>query len=308
MNYYVKRILSAFITLLIVVTATFFMIRAIPGGPFTRERQLPAEIEAALNRKYNLDAPIIEQYFDYMGNLFKLDFGPSFRRIGYSVNEIIEAGLPASATIGVLATAMVIVVGIPIGIFSALKQNKPGDYLVMFMATLGVTVPSFIIATLFVYVFGAVLGWVPTSGLDSPISYIGPVLCLSGYSLSFVTRLMRSSMLEVSQADFIRTARANGLSERRVIFKHALKNALIPVITYIGPMFAAVLTGSFVIENVFAIPGIGENFVTGVSNRDYTLIIGVTVVYAAIYILMVLLVDIAYSLIDPRIKLDKKAV
>jgi oligopeptide transport system permease protein len=306
MSYYVKRIISSFVTLLIIASLTFFMMRAIPGGPFTRERQLPAQIEAALNAKYNLDAPILEQYFDYMEGLFKLDLGPSFSVKGYSVNDIIAAGFPVSAKIGIIATLVIVILGIPIGIISALKQNKPIDYAVMFFATLGVTIPSFVVATLFIYVFATQLGWVPTSGISSPLAYVGPVIALSGYSLSFVSRLTRSSMLEVVQQDFIRTARANGLSEFKVIGKHALKNALIPVITYIGPMIAAVLTGSFVVENVFAIPGIGERFVSSVSNRDYTMIVGVTVFYAAFYIFMVLLVDIAYSFIDPRIKLGKK--
>jgi oligopeptide transport system permease protein len=306
MSYYVKRIFSSFVTLLIIASLTFFMMRAIPGGPFTRERQLPAQIEAALNAKYNLDAPLLVQYFDYMEGLFRLDLGPSFQIKGYSVNDIIGAGFPVSARIGIIATLVIIILGIPIGIISALKQNKPIDYAVMFFATLGVTIPSFVVATLFIYVFATKLGWVPTSGISSPLAYIGPVIALSGYSLSFVSRLTRSSMLEVVQQDFIRTARANGLSEFKVIGKHALKNALIPVITYIGPMVAAILTGSFVVENVFAIPGIGTRFVTSVSNRDYTMIVGVTVFYAAFYIIMVLLVDIAYSFIDPRIKLGKK--
>jgi oligopeptide transport system permease protein len=194
------------------------------------------------------------------------------------------------------------VLGIPLGVISALKQNKPVDYAVMIMATLGITVPSFVIATVIIYFFAGKLGWIPSFGLSDPKGYIGPVIALAGYSLSFVTRLTRSSMLEVLRQDYIRTARANGIKEFSVIMRHAMKNALIPVVTYIGPMIAAILTGSFVIEKIFAIPGIGRHFVESVSNRDYTTIMGITVFYAVFYLIMVFLVDVAYTLIDPRIK------
>ncbi|OHE30660.1 MAG: peptide ABC transporter permease [Tenericutes bacterium GWC2_39_45] len=308
MIYYLKRIISAIFTLFIIATLTFFMMRAIPGGPFTRERTLDPVIEARLLAQYNLDAPLMEQYFDYMNDLIHFDLGPSFQYKGYTVNDFIRVGFPISAKIGAIATLAIIIVGIPIGIISALKQNKPIDYTVMVLATLGVTIPSFIIATLYIYIFGYKLNWVPAGGMgDSPLYYIGPVIALSGYSLSFVARLTRSSMLEVIQQDYIRTARANGLSEFKVMGKHALKNGLIPVVTYIGPMIAAILTGSFVVEYVFGIAGIGERFVTSVTARDYTTVVGVTVFYAAFYIVMVLLVDIAYSFIDPRIKMGKKS-
>jgi oligopeptide transport system permease protein len=307
MQYYTKRILSAIFTLLVIASVTFFMMHAIPGGPFTRERALSAEIEAALNAKYNLDAPLLKQWLDYMIGLLKFDLGPSFQLKGFTVNELLAAGFPTSAKIGLLSSALIIILGLPVGVISALKQNKPIDYFVMFLATLGVTIPVFVTATLFIYVFANQLGWVPTFGLSSPLSYIGPVLALSGYSLSFVARLTRSSMLEVLQQDYIRTMRANGVSEFKVLYKYALKNALIPVITYVGPMIASILTGSFVVENVFAINGIGQRFVDSVTNRDYTMIIGVTTFYAAFYIIMILLVDIAYSIVDPRIRFGKKS-
>jgi oligopeptide transport system permease protein len=306
-TYYLKRVLSAVLTLFIIATLTFFMMRAIPGGPFTRERSLAPEIEAALRAKYNLDAPLFEQYIDYMVGLVQLDLGPSFSQKGFTVNQIIDAGFPITATIGLFAVILIVMIGIPIGIVSALKQNKPIDYAVMIFATLGVTIPGFIVATLFLYFFGVKLAWVPLLfNTNNPVTFIGPVIALTGYSVSFVARLTRSSMLEVLQQDYIRTARANGISEFKVLGKHALKNALIPVITYLGPMIAAIMTGSFVVENVFAIPGIGKRFVEGVTNRDYTLIVGVTVFYAAFYIIMVLIVDILYSFIDPRIKLGKR--
>lgn len=304
-NYYIRRFISMIVTLFLIVTITFFLMRAIPGGPFTREKPLPDEIVARLEAKYNLDAPLLEQYFDYMKGLVMFDLGPSYRILGMSVNEMISNGFPTSAKIGGLAVILIIIVGIPIGIISALKANSMIDYSVMIFATLGVTLPSFVLATGFIYIFAIKLDWVDATGLSSIGSYIGPVIALSGYSLSFVARLSRSSQLEVLQQDYIRTARANGISEFKVVMKHGLKNSLIPVITYVGPMIAAILTGSFVVETMFDLPGIGTYFVAAVQNRDYTVIIGMTVFYAAFYVVSVFLVDIAYSFIDPRIKLGK---
>lgn len=305
-SYYLRRILSAVMTIVLIATLTFAMMHSIPGGPFVREKAVPEEILKALNEKYNLDAPLYIQYLDYMKGLITFDLGPSYSKIGTSVNDLLEAGFPTSAKIGGMASILIILLGIPLGIISALKQNKPIDYIVMFMATLGVTVPSFVVATLIIYFFGGKLGWIPTFGLDTWKGYIGPVIALSGYSLSFVSRLTRSSMLEVLRQDYIRTARANGLSEFKVIAKHAVKNALIPVVTYIGPMVAAIMTGSFVIEKIFAVPGMGRYFIDSIGNRDYTTIMGMTVFYAIFYIIMILIVDFAYSLIDPRIKLGKE--
>ena len=304
-SYIIKRAVAAVLTIFLIATITFFMMHSIPGGPFTREKAVPDTIMRVLNEKYHLDDPLLKQYGDYMVSLVKFDLGPSFSKVGIKVNDLIAGGFPTSGKIGLLATGLIIILGIPIGIISALKQNKPIDYIVMFLATLGVTVPSFVVATLIIYVFAGLLGWLPTFGLSSPLGYIGPVIALSGYSLSFVARLTRSSMLEVLRQDYIRTARANGIRERKVMFKHAMKNALIPVITYVGPMIAAILTGSFVIERIFALPGMGKYFVESITNRDYTTIMGMTVFYSAFYILMVQLVDVAYALIDPRIKFMK---
>lgn len=305
-KYLLKRLVASVLTILLIATLTFVMMRSIPGGPFTRERPVPPEIMKTLNEKYHLDDPLYMQYLDYMKGLLTLDLGPSFSKVGTSVNELIAKGFPISAQIGGLATIFIIVLGIPLGIISALKQNKPVDYLVMFMATFGITVPSFVLSTLIIYFFAGKLGWIPTYGNTEPFWYIGPVLALSGYSLSFVARLTRSSMLEVLRQDYIRTARANGLKEYKVVFKHAVKNALIPVVTYIGPMIAAILTGSFVVEKIFAVPGMGRYFVESVTNRDYTTIMGMTILYASFYIVMILIVDIAYGFIDPRIRLGKE--
>ena len=305
-RYFLRRLVYSLLTILLIATVTFIMMHSIPGGPFTREKPVPDEILRVLNEKYNLDAPIIIQYLDYMKGLITFDLGPSFSKIGTSVNDLIISGFPHTLRVGALSILLIVVLGIPVGVISALKQNRPVDYIVMFMATLGVTIPSFVLATGIIYFFAGQLGWIPPFGLSNPASYIGPVIALSGYSLSFVARLTRSSMLEVLRQDYVRTARANGLSEFSVIFKHAVKNAVIPVITFLGPTIAAIMTGSFVVERIFAIPGIGRYFVESVSNRDYTTIMAITVLYASFYVIMVLLVDIAYALVDPRIRFEKE--
>lgn len=300
-----KRFISMLITLLFVVTITFFLMHAAPGGPFSREKALPAPILKAIEERFNLDKPVYQQYLIYLKDVVKGDLGPSFQRVGWTVNEIIEKTFPVSAKIGGVSVLLVLILGIPIGIISALKQNKWQDQLAMFFATLGVTIPSFVIGTLIVHIFSTNLKILPSNGLSSWKHYIGPVIALAGFSLSFVARLTRSSMLEVMQQDYIRTARAKGLSEFTVLTKHALKNALIPVISYVGPLVAAILTGSFVVERIFAISGMGKYFVESVGNRDYTVIMGVTVFYAIFLVVMVFVVDILYGLIDPRIKLDR---
>ncbi len=305
-NYFIRRLLYSFLTILLITTVIFFMTRSIPGGPFTRERPVSPEILRALNEKYNLDDPLWKQYLSHIWGLLTFDYGPSFSKVGTSVNELIVAGFPTTAKVGFFAVLLIIFLGMPIGIVSALKQNSPIDYFVMFMATMGVTIPSFVIATIIIYFFSGKLGWIPPYGVSVPAGYIGPVIALSGYSLSFVARLTRSSMLEVLRQDYIRTARANGLREWSVIGKHAIKNALIPVVTYLGPTIAALMTGSFVVERIFAIPGIGRYFVESVSNRDYTTIMVITTIYAAFYVFMVFFVDIFYALIDPRIRFGKE--
>ncbi len=304
MLFYIKKIISAIIALFVIFTLVFFMMRAIPGGPFTREKPLPAATRERLEDAYGLNDPLGVQYFRYMGNLMKFDLGPSFIQPSYTVNELIKIGLPQTAKVGIISVIFICISGILLGIVSALKANTTSDYLVTILATLGVTIPSFVIGALYILMAEKV-PWIPVGGLDLPISFVGPVLALSGYSLAFVARLTRSSVIEVLNQDYVRTARANGLKESKVIFKYVLKNSLIPVITYIGPMIAALLTGSFVIEKIFDINGIGQYFTNAVLNRDYTLTIGITIFYSAFYILMVLIVDIVYSLIDPRIRLNK---
>lgn len=301
-SYYLKKALYSLLTLFIVITLVFFMLRAIPGGPFTREKPLPEATRERLEEAYGLNYSLPKQYVIYMGNLLQGDLGPSFKKPAYTVNELLAAGIPQTARVGGLAVIFIVSLGIPLGVISALKSNSYIDYGVMIIATLGITVPSFVVGSLFILMAQNV-EWIPVGGLSSPISYIGPVVALSGYSLAFVTRLTRSSMLEVLRQDYIRTAKANGLSQVKVIFKHALKNSLIPVVTYIGPMMAALMTGSFVVERIFVINGIGKYFTESITARDYTLVIGVTIFYATFYIFMVFLVDILYSIIDPRIRL-----
>lgn len=299
-----NRAVAMVVTLFVIITLTFTLMHAIPGGPFTRERALPPAVLASLNEKYHLDDPMWKQYVDYVGGVLRFDLGPSFQKLGVTVNELIEAGWPYTMKIGASSVAMIILLGIPAGIISAIKQNKWQDHTVMVLATLGITIPSFVMATGIVYIFSARLGWLPSNGLSSWKHLIGPTIALGGFSLAFVARLMRSSMLEVLQQDYIRTARAKGLTEFKVIGKHALKNALIPVVTYLGPTIAFILTGSFVVERIFAIPGIGKHFVEAVGNRDYTVIMGLTIFYALFLIVAVLIVDLLYGLIDPRIKLE----
>ena len=303
-KFILNKLISMLVTLWFIITITFFMMHAIPGGPFTREKPLPPEVIKALNAKYHLDDPLIVQYWDYLRGVITFDLGPSFQRVGVTVNELILEGFPISAKLGGTAVLVVIILGIPLGVISALKQNRWEDYAVSFLATLGVTIPSFVMGSVILYAFSARLGWLPTHGLTSWKHYIGPVIALSGFSLAFVSRLTRSSMLEIMQQDYIRTARSKGLPELIVIGKHALKNALIPVVTYVGPMVASILTGSFVIEKIFAIPGMGKYFVESVGNRDYTVIMGITIFYAAFYLVMIFLVDVAYKFIDPRIKTE----
>lgn len=304
-GYVVRRIVSMIITLFFVITLTFVMMHSIPGNPFTGEKKLPPAIEKALMEKYNLDKPLSQQYVDYVSGVAKGDFGPSMKYNGRTVNDLIGDGFPVSAELGGLAILLIVILGIPLGVVAALKQGTWVDRTMIFFAIVGVTIPSFVLATLLIYVFGTKLKWLPTSRWVSWKSRIMPTIALGVSSIAYVARLTRSSMLEVINQDYIRTARAKGLSETVVVFKHALKNALIPVVTYLGPLTAAILTGSFIIEKIFAVPGMGCMFVESISNRDYTVIMGVTIFYSLILVLFIFIVDLIYGLIDPRIKINK---
>ncbi|MDD4377930.1 MAG: ABC transporter permease [Eubacteriales bacterium] len=303
-KYIVKRFIMTAITLFLVILFTFMLMHSVPGGPFTSDKQLPKAVEEALNEKYKLNDPLYVQFFDYLKGLAKFDLGPSFKYQGKTVNEFIEKGFPVSGKLGLITIIFVLITSIPMGILAALKNGRWQDMIIMAVATLGVTIPSFVIATMLMYIFSYKLSWVPTFGLDSWKGYILPIISLGGYSLSFMARLMRSSLLEVLGQDYIRTARAKGISEVKVIVRHALRNALIPLVTILGPTIANLVTGSFVIEKIFALPGMGVHFVSSITNRDYTAIMGITIFYATFLIAMVFIVDIFYCLIDPRISYE----
>ncbi len=306
-RYILNRIFSAIITIWFIMTITFFLMHAIPGDPFSASagnNQSSPEIIAALNEKYGLDQPLYIQYVRYISNFLHGDLGLSYKRKGVSITDMIGAGFPYSGAIGLYASGFVIFTGGLMGIVAALRQNHVSDRIIMVISTLGATIPGFVFATMFLYIFSKKLGLVPAFGVPNMKGYIGPVICVGVFSLSFLTRLMRTSVLDVLQQDYIRTVRAKGLPEYKVIGKHVLKNSLIPVVTYIGPMIAGIITGSFVIEKVFGIPGIGYVFTSSILDRDYTIIMGMTVFLATLLVISVLIVDIVYVLIDPRIKLN----
>lgn len=305
LRYILKRLLATVITIWVVITVTFLLMHAIPGGPFTGEKVLPPAVLHNLEVKFGMNKPLPEQYGIYLKNLvLHFDMGPSMRSESRTVNDIIGYSFKVSAKLGGVAVLFALIAGILMGIGSALKQGKWQDGTFMIIATLGVTVPSFVMATLLIYVFSIKLGWLNVIGFDSWKSYIMPTIALGGFSMAVISRLMRSSMLDVIRQDYIRTARAKGLSKNVVIYKHALKNSLIPVVTYLGPVIAGILTGSFIIEQIFGIPGLGREFVQSIGNRDYSLILGVTVFYSTFLVVCNFIVDILYAVIDPRIKLD----
>ena len=300
----VSRILSMVLVLWVIVTVTFLLMHAIPGGPFTAEKALPEAVLKNIEARYRLNDPLLKQYVDYWQNLLRGDLGPSFKYEARTVNQIIADGFPVSAELGLAAVSLAVVIGIPAGMAGALYQNRWPDHLVMLMATAGISVPSFILATVLIYIFALWLRLLPAAMWGGPEYMILPALALAGMPTAFIARLTRSSMLEVLSQDYIRTARAKGLKPLKILWRHALKNALLPVVTYLGPMIAAIFTGSFVIESIFAIPGLGRHFVTSIYNRDYTVILGITVFYSALLVLMNFLVDLAYLWLDPRIKAD----
>lgn len=302
--YILKRIGLAFLTVFIVITITFFVTRAVPGGPFLGEKALSAEAEAALNAKYGLDKPVYQQYLTYLGDVFlRLDFGPSLKVRGRTVMDVITTGMKVSVKLGLIAAAMATVSGVILGAIAALRRNKFIDKIIMVITTAFVSMPSFIMGTLLLLVFAMLLNWVPANGAMKG-GLILPVITLALYPTAYITRLTRSSMLDVLGQDYIRTARAKGVSPVKVIFGHALKNSLIPVITYLGPMLAYIVTGSLVVEQIFAVNGIGRAFVSSITDRDYPMIMGTTIVLATLIVVMNLVSDIMYKVVDPRITLE----
>ncbi len=302
--YVLKRVALAVLTVWVVITVTFFVMRAVPGGPFASEKAITPAAQAALEAKYGLDKPLMEQYFTYLKDIVtKFDFGPSLKQRGRDVIDIITDGLKTSAELGVAAAIIALVVGIVLGAVAALRRNKFIDKFIMVLTTAFVSMPSFIMGSLLLIIFAITLRVLPANG-NADGGLILPVITLSLYPMAYITRLTRSSMLDVLGQDYIRTAKAKGVSGNKIIFKHALKNSLIPVLTYFGPMLAYIVTGSLVVEQIFAVPGIGRNFVNSITNRDYTLIMGTTIVLATLIVIMNLITDILYKVVDPRINLE----
>lgn len=304
-KYIIRRLLSLIPTMFVIVTLSFFMMRFAPGGPFSSEKKVPEQVLQNLMKKYHMDEPLMQQYFRYLGDVLRGDFGPSFRYRDSTVNQLIAQSMPNSMMLGAIALTMAVMAGILIGIISAIKQNRWQDYAAMSVAVIGISVPLFVIGPVLQLIFGLKLRWLPISGWitsrDGLKTLILPALTLSFPYFAYIARISRASILEVLRSDYVRTARAKGLSERVVIGKHVIKGGLLPVVSYLGPAFSGIIIGSLVVESVFAIPGVGRVFVQSAINRDYTLIMGEVIVYSLILVSMNFIVDIVYGFLDPRI-------
>jgi oligopeptide transport system permease protein len=305
-RYVLKRLLSAIPTLFLIVTISFFLMHIAPGGPFNMERGLPPEVKANIERVYHLDEPVWRQYLFYLGNLLRGDLGPSYVLLNFSVAELFAEGLPISIQLGGSALVLALVLGSALGVAAALRQNKPADYGVIALATAGSTIPTFVIAPLIQLIFGLWLRWLPVGGWGGGafVNKVGPVLTLALPYIAVVARLMRGSMIEALRSHHIRTARAMGLSDYAVVVRHAMRGALLPVVSYSGPAAAGLVTGSIIVETIFQIPGVGRHFIDGALNRDYTLVMGTVVLIAVFTIAFNLIVDILYAFIDPRVRYD----
>ncbi|MEK4760171.1 ABC transporter permease [Viridibacillus sp. FSL E2-0187] len=302
-KYILKRLMYILLALFVIISATFFLMRLAPGSPFASERSFPPQIEKQLDAKYGLDNPWYIQYKDYLIDSATFDFGESMKYKMRSTNDMISEGFPISLTLGIEAMLLAVGLGILLGVISALYHNRFPDYLATTIAVLGISIPSFVLAGLMQYFIAFKLGWFPISGWKGFIYSILPAFAIALTHMGYIAKLTRSSMLEQNNSDYVKMARAKGIGKWTIVFRHTLRNALLPVVTYIGPLTAGVVTGSFIVEQIFAIPGLGKHFVTSISNRDYTVIMGTTVFYSIILLLAVFIVDILYGIIDPRIKL-----
>ena len=304
LKYIIKRLLAGVLTMVVLITVAFFMMHAMPGGPFSpsEEKNVPPEVLERIAASYGLDQPVWQQYLTYWKNLLNGDLGVSFKTVG-TVREKIAGHFPYSAQVGGLAVMFSLLIGIPMGLIAALYRGKAADMATLALATVGISVPVFVLSLLLSYLFSVKLKWLPTYGLDNWACYILPVVCLSMNPIAYIARQTRSSMLEALEQDYIRTARAKGVSELMVVAKHALKNALTPIITYLGPLVAGLLTGSFVVESRFAIPGLGYYFVRSISDRDYTMIMGIVIFFGLFVVICNLVSDILLAIVDPRVKL-----
>ncbi|MCE2573504.1 oligopeptide ABC transporter permease OppB [Motilimonas eburnea] len=299
-----KRLLEAIPTLLVLITVSFFLMRFAPGNPFSSERSLPPQVKANIEAKYGFDKPVVEQYFNYLKNLVQGDLGPSFKYKDYTVNELVAQALPVSAKIGAAAFILAVLIGVSLGTLAALKQNSWIDYLVMSGAMVGVVIPSFVLAPVLVLIFAIGLKWLPAGGWNGgAVQFmVLPVVGMMMHYISSIARIMRGSMIEVMSSNFIRTARAKGLASSYIVLHHALRPAILPVVSYLGPAFVGIITGSVVIETIFGLPGIGQLFVNGALNRDYSMVLGLTILVGALTITFNAIVDILYAVIDPKIR------
>lgn len=304
LRFIARRLLQTIPVLWIIVTATFFMVRFVPGGPFTAEKAVTPEILRNLEAHYGLNKPLYQQYLDYLGSLLRGDLGPSFKYASRSVNEIIADKLPVSLELGAWSLGVALILGLSLGVIAAVKRNTFLDYLCSSIAMVGICVPTFVLGPLFVLFFAIHLGWFNASGWYTGIDRVLPSATLGLVYAAYIARLTRGGMLEVLNQDFIRTARAKGASELRVIFKHALRGGLLPVISFLGPAIAGILTGSFVIETIFQIPGLGREFVNSAFNRDYTLVLGTVILYAVLIVILNLIVDVVQVWLNPKLKFD----
>jgi len=302
LNFTLKRLLSTVPTLLVLVTLVFFLLRAAPGGPFDEERTLPPEVQAQIAAVYHLDEPLWRQFGRYVAGLAQGDLGPSFQYPGRTVNELIGAGFPVSLQLGLAAMLLALLVGCGAGVVAALKHGRLADHALMALAMTGVSIPTFVVAPLLILAFALALGWLPAGGWDGWHSAVLPVIALALPQVAVLARLTRGSMVEVMAQNYIRTARAKGLPQRWIVVRHALKPALMPVLSYLGPATAQIITGSVVVEQIFSIPGLGRHFVLGALNRDYTVVMGVVVFYGALIVLFNLVVDLMYGALDPRVR------
>ncbi|MGE0599285.1 MAG: ABC transporter permease [Dehalococcoidia bacterium] len=302
-SYIFRRLLVLVPLLWAIATITFFLMHAVPGGPFDNEKPLPPSTVAALERKYNLDGSLTDQYLSYMRNLATGDLGLSFRQ-DRPVSEVIREGLPETMQLGLLAFVFALTLGLTLGVLSGVKQNGPLDYLGVFVATAGAAVPNFVLSVFLVLFFALRLGWFDVIGWEfgNPRQMVLPIVALGMYPAAFIARITRASMLDVLRQDYIRTARAKGVQELRIVMRHAVRNAMVPVLTVLGPILASLIVGSFVIEQYFAIPGVGRAFVEAVGNRDYGIIMGMTLLYAAVIAILNLAVDVGYAVVNPRIR------
>jgi len=300
LGFVIRRLLDAIPTLLVLVAVAFFMIRLAPGGPFDAEKRLPPQVEQNLRAAYHLDEPLPMQFGRYLGNLLRGDFGPSFQYRDRTVTELIAAGFPVSFRLGGLALLLALIVGVGLGTAAALRQNGPADHAAMAVAMAGISIPGFVVAPLLVLLFAITLGWLPAGGLGGAANLVMPVATLALPQVAYIARLTRGSLIEVMRSNFIRTARAQGLPLRTILLRHALKPALVPVVSYLGPAAAGLITGSVVVEQIFGLPGLGRYFVAGALNRDYTLVMGIVIFYGVLIILCNLVVDLLYGWLDPR--------